>query len=161
MNDVSKVIVRTYKEEDAPILAAIYFHTIHQVNCKDYSAEQIEAWAPITSLDPIKWIDKWRNVPPIVAVLSDVIVGFAELEANGHIDCFYCHHDYQGKGVGTVLMKAIEESARANNMARLFAEVSITARPFFEARGFNVVKEQSVVVRGVELTNFVMEKAIS
>jgi putative acetyltransferase len=39
--------------------------------------------------------------------------------------------------------------------------VSITAHPFFEARGFNVMTEQSVVVRGVALTNFVMEKEIS
>lgn len=157
----SQIIVRPYQDADASFLAKIYFNTIHKINCNDYTQDQLEAWAPISSLDPSKWIVKWSNVPPIVAVLSDRIVGFAELEANGHIDCFYCHHDYQRKGVGTALMQAIEEHARANNMARLFAEVSITARPFFVARGFKVVTEQSVVVRGVALINFVMEKRIS
>lgn len=161
MHSKHEIIVRPYQEADASFLAKIYFDTIHIINSNDYTQDQLEAWAPISSLDPSKWIPKWRNVPPIVAVMNDRIVGFAELEATGHIDCFYCHHDYQGKGVGTALMQAIEERALANNTTRLFAEVSITARPFFEARGFNVEKEQSVMVRGVALTNFVMEKGIS
>ncbi|MHB1949598.1 MAG: GNAT family N-acetyltransferase [Gammaproteobacteria bacterium] len=44
----------------------------------------------------------------MVAVMDDKIVGFAELEDNGHIDCFYCHHEYQGCGVGSALMREIE-----------------------------------------------------
>ena len=36
---------------------------------------------------------------------------------------------------------------------------SITARPFFERRGWHVVKEQQVERRGVLLTNFVMERS--
>ena len=35
---------------------------------------------------------------------------------------------------------------------------SITARPFFEKRGYRVVKEQQVERNGVFLTNFVMVK---
>lgn len=35
------------------------------------------------------------------------IVGFAEFEPNGHIDCFYCHHEWIGKGIISALMKEI------------------------------------------------------
>ena len=35
----------------------------------------------------------------IIAIINNQIVGFAEFEANGHIDCFYCHPDFQGKGL--------------------------------------------------------------
>ena len=35
---------------------------------------------------------------------------------------------------------------------------SITARPFFEQRGYRVVRQQQVERGGVLLTNFVMEK---
>ncbi len=31
------------------------------------------------------------------------IVGFAEFEPNGHIDCFYCHHEWIGYGIGHAL----------------------------------------------------------
>ena len=37
---------------------------------------------------------------------------------------------------------------------------SITARPFFEARGYRVVRPQQVERRGQVLTNFVMEKEL-
>lgn len=35
---------------------------------------------------------------------------------------------------------------------------SITARPFFEARAYRVIREQRVERHGVRMTNFVMEK---
>lgn len=156
----SKITIRSYSEADVTSLAAIYFYAIHNVNTKDYSTEQVNAWAPSTSLEIDGWIKKWKNLPPIVATINDTVVGFAEFEDNGHIDCFYCHHEYQGCGVGSALMKEIENRARELKVNKIFAEVSITARPFFETKGFIVKKEQSVIVRGVALTNFVMEKIL-
>ena len=43
--------------------------------------------------------------------------------------------------------------------AARITHASITARPFFERRGWHVVKEQQVERRGVLLTNFVMERS--
>jgi putative acetyltransferase len=154
----NNITTRSYNEADAPFLAAIYYHTIHNINAKDYSAAQLDAWAPNSSLATEDWIRKWLRLPPIIAVINNIIVGFAEFEDNGHIDCFYCHDEYQGCGVGSALMREIESRAKKNKIDKIFAEVSITARPFFEAKGFVVKKEQSVLIRGMELTNFVMEK---
>ena len=152
--------IRPYHEQDAPFLAAIYFHTIHNINAQDYSTEQVNAWAPVSSLETVGWVKKWQKIPPMVAVINDKIVGFTELEDNGHIDCFYCHHQHQRVGVGSALMQAVEDKARKNKINKLFAEVSITAKPFFTAQGFIVTKEQSVSIRGMRLTNYVMEKIL-
>jgi putative acetyltransferase len=150
--------IRKYREVDAPALANIYYHTIHTVNTRDYSEEQINAWAPSDSIkDYSGWQTKLDKIKPFVAEMESVIVGFAEFEPNGHIDCFYVHHEYQGKGVGTALMTAIFDEAEEQGITRIYAEVSITAKPFFEAKEFTVVKEQTVNLRGVELINFVME----
>ena len=35
---------------------------------------------------------------------------------------------------------------------------SITAKPFFEKRGYKVVKEQKIERQGIFLTNFLMKK---
>ncbi|NIR45834.1 MAG: GNAT family N-acetyltransferase, partial [Gemmatimonadetes bacterium] len=59
------------------------------------------------------------------------IVGFTELDPNGHIDCFFVHHAWQRRGIGTRLMERVVETAVRDSIARLFAEVSITAEPFF------------------------------
>jgi putative acetyltransferase len=155
------IIIREYLIEDAQALVNIYYNTIHQVNIKDYSEAQVDAWASSASLDVESWKKKWENLKPFVGIVNDQVVGFAEFEPNGHIDCFYCHHDWIGKGVGSALMDAIKTSAHKRNIARIFAEVSITAKPFFESKGFRVVKQQTIVRRGVELTNFVMEKIMA
>ncbi|MFA0575747.1 GNAT family N-acetyltransferase, partial [Vibrio sp. 10N.222.49.F1] len=80
------------------------------------------------------------------------------LQPNGLIDHFFCHHEYQGKGVGRALMEHVFEIGRFRGVSRYFSEVSITAMPFYEHLGFKLVNEQEVEIRGVKLTNYVMEK---
>ena len=41
---------------------------------------------------------------------------------------------------------------------KIVTHASVTARPFFEKRGYTVVRAQQVERVGVLLTNFVMEK---
>lgn len=154
------ITTRKYQASDASDLVNIYYHTIHKINTRDYSEEQVNAWAPISSLELEKWEQKWSKLPPIVAISNNHIVGFAEFEPNGHIDCFYVHHEFQGKSVGTYLMNAIELIAKEKNIHHIYAEVSITARPFFEKKGFTVTRQQTVTIRGSELINFVMEKFV-
>lgn len=156
-----KIIIRQYTSEDAQDLANIYYNTIHNINSQDYSEEQVNAWAPTSSLELTGWKKKWENIIPLVALMDNKIVGFAEFELNGHIDCFYVHDEHQGQGVGRSLMNAIFNKANTLQLKRLFAEVSITAKPFFESKGFKVLKQQSVNIRGTELTNYVMEKSIT
>ncbi|MCE3255465.1 MAG: family N-acetyltransferase [Rickettsiaceae bacterium] len=155
---MTKIKTRPYQPSDARSLVDIYYHTIHNINSQDYSREQLNAWAPESCLQLDGWQKKWQKLLPIVAVIEDKIVGFAEFEDNGHIDCFYVHHQFQGRGIGSALIKKIEAQATQKNLTRIFAEVSITAKPFFLSKGFRVVKEQMKNVRNVELKNFVMEK---
>lgn len=155
-----QVKIRKYQERDSEFLAKIYYHTIHNINIRDYSEEQINAWAPASCLELDGWKKKWEKLPPIVSTIDDQVVGFAEFEDNGHIDCFYIHHQFQGKGVGSALIREIEQQALQKNISKIFSEVSITAKPFFLKRGFQVTKNQIVAIRGVELSNFAMEKHI-
>lgn len=153
------IVIRAYQETDVPALANIFYHTIHTIHRRDYTEEQVNAWAPHDSAENYSgWQKKLAKVKPYVAVVNETIVGFAEFETSGHIDCFYVHHEWQSKGIGSALMKAIIQKAEKQSISRIFAEVSITAKPFFEHKGFRVVKEQTVTLRGAELKNFVMEK---
>lgn len=155
---MNKVIIRDYQASDAKALAKIYYNTIHQINSRDYTEDQINAWAPAVSLESDRWNEKWEKLPPLVAVLNNIIVGFAEFEMNGHIDCFYVHHEYQSCGIGKALMNAIMALANRYGCKTIFAEVSITAKPFFEKMGFQIVRENIVTIRGQQLNNYLMEK---
>ena len=86
------------------------------------------------------------------------IVGFAEYEPSGHVDCFYVHHEHQRLGIGKVLLQWIETELQKQNVHRLYAEVSVTARAFFESRGFTVVEERNAEYMEVSIKLYLMEK---
>lgn len=155
-----EIFIRDYRPEDVQALANIYYNTIHKINIQHYTEEQVDVWAPATSLETEGWAKKFPKTKPIVATVGDEIVGFAEFEPNGHIDCFYCHHEWVGKGVGSAIMKEILQRAQNNHIHLIYAEVSITAKPFFEKWGFRIVTQQTIVRKGIELTNFKMERTV-
>lgn len=158
--DKNRISIRDYHLEDTRALAEIYFNTIHIINIKDYTQKQVDVWAPTSSLEEEGWKKKFLRTSPIIATVNDKIVGFAEFELDGHIDCFYCHHEWIGKGVGFALMSEIFRRANNSHIDRIFSEVSITAKPFFEKQGFIEVSKQTILRKGVELINYKMEKRL-
>lgn len=149
--------IRRFNPSDIDQIAQLFHDTIRTVNLGDYTEEQVKAWAP----DDIyfrDWEAKCVSKYTLVAEKNGIITGFAQLEGDGHIDCFYCHKDFQGLGVGRLLCNGIEKEAQNHGLRRLFVEASITAKPFFLKMGFSTIEEQIVKTRGAEFTNFRMEK---
>ena len=149
--------IRPYEEKDIPEISRLYFNTIRRVNARDYSPEQIRAWAPAIHGNAY-WLERFRRRHAYVADYDGAVLGFAEYAPPGHIDSFYVHHAHQGHGVGTALMAHLESEARHAGTNRLDAEVSLTARTFFERRGFSVVEEKETEYGGLPFRLFLMEK---
>ena len=152
--------LRHYKVgEEAAIWEAV-FQATHVSNARDYHPELIERWAP-QDKDMEQWAERLAEKNPYVAIIAEQIVGMAEIEPTGYIDYFYVHPEFQGQGVGTALMATIETEASRARADRLFANVSVTAKPFFEARGFLVIEACSKTINGHPAPNFVMEKNLT
>ena len=149
--------IRKFQLGDELALRQIFFNTIRNVNIKDYSALQVQAWAP-DDYDQCEWSKTISSVNPFVAVLDNEIVGYADIQDDGYINHFFCHWMYQGKGIGKALMKELFANGEKKGIHRLYSHTSITAKPFFEYFGFKEVKKQQVTIRGEVLTNYVMEK---
>ena len=107
------VNIRRYKDGDEERLWQLYHDTTHIINGKDYTPEQCERWAPAV-VDMSKWKERIRASNPFVAEENGKILGFAELERDGHIDYFYCDHEHQRRGIGSRLFKAIEDESATN-----------------------------------------------
>ncbi|MCF2149220.1 GNAT family N-acetyltransferase [Desmonostoc muscorum LEGE 12446] len=149
--------IREYKLSDTEAILKLFYDTIHEINICDYTQEQVDAWAP-KNMDYEAWHKRLQTKLPYIAEDNGEIVGFGELEADGHIDCFYCHSKYQRKGIGSKLLNHLENTAKLQGINRLYTEASITAKPFFQNQGFSIVREQQVERRGVWFQNYVMEK---
>lgn len=147
--------IRRYEPEDLGQITALFYDTVHAVNAADYAPEQLDAWA-----DGAPDLDRWNGSllahHSLVAVEGrDLIVGFGDIDATGYLDRLYVHKDRQGLGIATALCDRLE---RAVDAPVLTTHASITARPFFEGRGYRVLREQRVERHGVQMTNYVMEK---
>lgn len=151
------MLIRTHRNGDIPDISRLYYDTIHRINSNDYTLEQIDAWAPVVP-DVSFWKERAKRYRVYVAEENERIVGFTELDSAGHIDCFFVHHEWQRRGVGSRLMERVVATANRELMPRLFAEVSVTAAPFFSSRGFVVVRENKALRRNVTLKQYAMER---
>ena len=153
------MIVRDYRRDDAEPVCRLFFGTVRSVNLGDYTGEQVRAWAPKVP-EPANWHARMSGRHTFVAEENEEILGFAELEENGHLDMLYVRRDAGGRGIGTRLCDAAERRAGSIGVRTVFTEASITAQPFFEGRGFVTLHRNDLVVRGAALTNYSMEKAL-
>ena len=147
------MILREYRPADCPQLADLFYHTVHTVNAKDYTEEQVNAWAT-GQVDLEAWDRSFREHYTVVAEENGLLVGFGDIDQTGYLDRLYVHKDYQGRGIATAVCNQLEQAVAGS----IVTHASLTARPFFEKRGYTVLREQQVERRGVWLTNYVMEK---
>lgn len=154
-----KLTTLSYSPNKATQIAKLFHQSVHAIDPKYYSAQQKEAWAP-SPPDISKWKVRLDKTKPLLAMLNGQVVGFMELEQDGHIDCAYTHPGYQNIGVASALYNCILAQAKAKNIKRLYVEASIVAKPFFERRGFALIQQNTVTLRGQTLSNFSMEKLL-
>ena len=145
--------IRKYKQSDCKELTELFFYTVHTVNAKDYTEEQLNVWA-FGEADLEKWNASLQEHFSIVAVDHEIIVGFGDIDKSGYLDHLYVHTDYQGSGIATAICNQLEQAVKKN----ITTHASITAKPFFEQRGYMVVKEQQVERQGIFLTHYIMMK---
>jgi putative acetyltransferase len=151
--------IRRYRPGDLTGLIALFRDTVRRINGRDYSQQQVMAWAP-DQIDARQWTHRFDNKVVWVADLDGAPVGFVDVARDGLIDMLYVHADHQGRGIASQLLRTVEASARTRGLLRLFTEASITARPFFEHRGFRVIAPQRVMRWAQEFLNYRMDKAL-
>ena len=153
------MIIRRANPKDLIEIQKLFVETISIVCKADYNDDQIRAW--VSSIENNK---RWRDILihqfVLVSLAEEKITGFCTLANGNYIDLLYIHKDYQRQGIARKLYTVIEKEAKQRGQTELTADVSKTARLFFEKAGFNVLKEQSVYLKGVELINYKMMKKI-
>ena len=92
--------IRMYRPSDCKILTGLFYNTVHTVNARDYTEEQLNVWAT-GEVDLEKWNQSLQEHFSVVAVDNGTVVGFGDIDHTGYLDRLFVHADYQGKGVGT------------------------------------------------------------
>ncbi len=151
--------LRPFLIEDTPLLAEIFRASVEDLAADDYSESQREAWTSAAD-DQEELARRLSEQLTLIATLNGSPVGFASLANNETIDLIYVHPAAAGRGVGTMLVDALEKLGIARGARRLTADVSDSAQDFFEKRGFTATQRNTVQRGGEWLTNTTMEKKL-
>ena len=151
--------IRSYHSDDCTAILSLFYETVHKINQRDYTREQIKAWTNNNNIDQLAWDLSLTHHKTLVAEMDGIIVGFGDLNGN-FLDRLYVHAEYQRKGIATAIMDGLEPYPAEQNYATVVTHASITAYPFFRDRNYQLVKEQQVERHGVFLKNMVMQKEL-
>lgn len=148
------------KDKDIPEMQELFRSTVLNVNIRHYTKEEVEDWASCG--DSVEHLKELLSHNHFIGAFDEAsrMVGFSSMNKDGYLHSMFVHKDWQGKGVATQLLSEVEHIARQWGIAEITSEVSLTARPFFEKKGYEIVKMQKYRANKLELTNFVMRKLL-
>jgi putative acetyltransferase len=151
--------IRPFHSEDIAEVLAVFVDAIMQIAAEDYTPEQCQAWAAAGSLD--RWPGMLSQGLALVAIDPQGIVAFGHLNPVDHINLLYCRGRGRGQGHATQILAGLEAAAMQHGVTQLSTEASLTARRFFERRGYHVQVAEVVDRQGVLLPRWRMCKPLT
>lgn len=146
------VVLRKYDGNDFEAVSSVFRDTVKNVNIRDYSEEQCLAW--IEKSECLKLRKKYLlRQTTLVAESGGEIIGFGSIDESGYLDLLFVHKNFQNRGVATLLCNELEK-----NFKKITVYSSLTAKLFFEKRGYDVIDCEYAVCSDVELKRFKMLK---
>lgn len=149
--------IEKYQSSDIDEISTLFVQTVHNVCAKDYTSEQLFAWAS-NDVDKQKWNEQFLKNHTLVAKENGQIVGFGDITCDGYLDRLYVHKDFLRKHIATKLCDELESYCKAQGVLTIQTHASLTARSFFNSRNYVIEKMQTVQRNGQKLNNFVMTK---
>lgn len=144
--------IDSYKNELCEAVSALFYQTVHTVNAKDYSQEQLNAWVN-SSVCLILRRQDLLTQKTLVATHDGKLVGFGSITKSGELDLLFVDRNYQRQGIATALCNELEKG-----FSTIKTYASVTAKAFFEQRSYVVIQSQEVERDGIKLKNYEMQK---
>lgn len=155
-----KLGLRPFLPDDAPLLREIFRDSIEELTADDYTEAQQEAWASVAD-NVAEFGKKLSGQLALVATLEGSPVGFASLEGKDKIAMLYVHPAATGRGVGAMLIDALEKLAGSRGVVKLAVDASDSARGFFEKRGYVAQQRNTISVGDEWLANTTLHKQLA
>lgn len=145
---------------DIPEMQALFRSTVLHVNKKDYTQEEVEDWASCG-----KSVAHWQELLAKHTYIgafdqTGIMIGFSSMNKTGYLHSMFVHKDWQNKGVATQLLAEVERIAQQYGVKEITSDISITACPFFEHKGYRIIQPQLAQANQLRLKNYKMRKLL-
>ena len=135
------MFVRRFEPKDAEKVSELVVTTLRTTNIKDYSLEYIEN--DVKNLQPQNILERANWMHFYVVCDAEKIVGcgaigpYWDKEDESSLFTIFVLPDYQGKGVGRLIIETLEKDEFFLRAKRVEIPASITATPFYLKMGYN------------------------
>ena len=151
--------IRLARDEDYAAIARLHRQTIRNINSKDYTKDQINAWSARTNAQRFR--SNANKCKRWVAVQDNKVVGFCDHSLDGEFWGLYVHKDFIGKGIGSRLLKVAEDSLKKMGFKKVHLKATVTAKEFYKRNGYKVIKKDLHPINNEKLEIFDMSKTLS
>jgi putative acetyltransferase len=142
---------------DLEEMQELFVETIKNTCKNEYNKQQIDAW-----VSSVENKERWKSILAnqyfLIAEINNKMVGFGSLENGNYLDFMYVHKDFLRKGIANLIFEKLKAKSLELGFDKLNSDVSKTARPFFENKGFKVIRENKNMMKGVEIINYHMSQ---
>jgi len=128
------MISRRATVTDTAALHALRRDSILELAPSGMSLEQAQAWANKGDLESM--LLRLRETEVWVAEIEDTIVGWVAVRDDDYLDALYVAPAHARRGVGTYLLRLVEDVLRGRGVRAIRADVSWNSEGFYLRRGF-------------------------
>ncbi len=162
--------IRRATEDDVPAMLALHRQAVRRTAAAFYDTEVIDAWSSSSEPEnrPATIERMSRNLTSgevigFVVETEDAICGFGEfLPSKSMLGAIYVHPDHGRKGVGGMLMEALEHTAREHGISELHMDASLNAEIFYNQHGFEALEYGQHTLRdGLKMACVKMRKKLT
>jgi putative acetyltransferase len=156
-----RLTIREACLDDVHAVKAVHKAAVWQLCADDYTPDHLAAWTQSDDTPALPHALRPDSDAKMWAAEQDgTIIGFGALEGE-QIQAVYVHPDHVRRGVGTRLLRKIEEVVRSQGLAALRMRASLMAVPFYQANGYQVLERCShCLLEAVEIPCVKMCKQI-
>jgi N-acetylglutamate synthase-like GNAT family acetyltransferase len=158
---MSKFIIRRAEEKDCEGIWHVHTRAIRETARSHYSREEIEAWA--SPRQPEHYIESIRSKEFYIAEENGAVIGFGTLnQEHNEIEAVYVSPDVARRGIGSAILRRLEERAQGLGLKSLKIDASLNAVPFYKSVGYQSQQEtKHRLSSGVEIGCVLMTKELS
>ena len=161
------VHLRAGRATDADDLVRVHFAAVHGTASAAYPSHVLDCWAVApddgqrraATREAIERGDELF----VVATLNGVVCGFGSIvPASSELRAVYVDPDFGGRGVGSAILRRLEDMASDNGVSELQMDASVNAERFYVKHGYRVVRRGvHHLAGGFEMSCVTMSKGIS
>lgn len=136
-----EIVIRQARTSDRDRISQLHSESIQQLCTADYTPAQIQA---LLEDKKTYGTQSWGDIV-LVAEYGEEIVGFSAL-MRSTVSAMYVHPAWTRQGIGQRLLQAIEREAIFRRWQWLFVKASVTAVPFYQACGYQILHPTQMMV---------------